>query len=115
LPEAAFVAALKGRYDAIPDEILADREIMDLYLPILRADLEMIEHYEYTPEPPLECPISAFGGTADPTTTEAELDEWRRQTAAGFNVRMFAGDHFFPKTSRERFVDAVREECEGFL
>jgi medium-chain acyl-[acyl-carrier-protein] hydrolase len=86
-----------------------------MYLPPLRADLEMIEHYHYTPEPPLDCPIAVFGGTDDPTVTRRQLDEWRRQTSAGFSLRMFPGDHFFPKTSREAFVQAVRDECEAVL
>lgn len=115
LSEPAFIAALQARYNAIPDAILADREMMTLYLPVLRADFEMIEEYVYTPEPPLECPISVFGGTDDPTVTPSQLEDWRRQTSAGFNVRLFPGDHFFPKTSREAFVQAVREECQVFL
>jgi medium-chain acyl-[acyl-carrier-protein] hydrolase len=115
LSEPEFVAALQARYNAIPDVILADREMMALYLPVLRADLEMIEKYVYAPEPPLACPITVFGGTDDPTATPSQLAEWRQQTSAGFKVRMFPGDHFFPKTSREAFVQAVREECQVFL
>ncbi len=115
LPEPEFVAELQARYNAMPDAILADREMMTLYLPVLRADLEMIENYVHVPEPPLECPITVFGGTDDPTVTRSQLEEWRRQTSAGFNVRMFPGDHFFPKTNREAFVQAVREECHVFL
>jgi medium-chain acyl-[acyl-carrier-protein] hydrolase len=115
LPEPAFIAELQARYHAIPDAILADREMMTLYLPVLRADLEIIETYVHAPESPLDCPITVFGGTADPTVTRGQLEGWRRQTSAGFNVRMFPGDHFFPKTSREAFVEAVREECQVFL
>jgi medium-chain acyl-[acyl-carrier-protein] hydrolase len=115
LPEPAFIAALQARFNAIPDAILADREMLTLYLPVLRADLEMIENYVYTPEPPLECPITVFGGTDDPTVTCNQLEEWRRQTSAGFNVRMFPGDHFFPKRCREAFVEAVGEECQAAL
>jgi surfactin synthase thioesterase subunit len=115
LSESEFLAELEARYNAIPAAILADREMMRLYLPVLRADLEMMEKYIYAPEPPLECPISVFGGTDDPTVTGSQLQEWRSQTSASFNIRLFPGDHFFQKTSRGAFVQAVRDECEVVL
>jgi surfactin synthase thioesterase subunit len=115
LPEPEFLASLQARYNAIPDTILADREMMTVYLPLLRADFEMIEKYVHVPEPPLECPITVFGGMGDPTVTRNQLEEWRHQTSADFRVRMFPGDHFFPKTNREAFVQAVCDECQVFL
>jgi medium-chain acyl-[acyl-carrier-protein] hydrolase len=115
LSEPAFIAELQARYHAIPDTILADREMMRLLLPVLRADMEMGEKYVHAPEPPLECPLTVFGGADDPTVTLSQLEEWRRQTSASFTVRMFPGDHFFPRTSRELFVEAVRDECRMLL
>ncbi len=115
LPEPEFIAALQARYNAIPHAILADRELMTLYLPVLRADMEMSEQYVHVPEPPLECPMTVFGGSDDPTVSPSQLEEWRPQTSAAFKVRVFPGDHFFPKTSRAAFVQAVRDECQAFL
>lgn len=115
LPEPAFLAAVQARYGAIPEAIRTDRELMALYLPALRADLAMAESYVHVPEPPLACPITGFGGIDDPTVPRGQLEEWRHQTSAAFNIRMLPGDHFFPRTSREAFVQALREECESCL
>jgi medium-chain acyl-[acyl-carrier-protein] hydrolase len=115
LPDRDFLAAVHTRYNAIPDAILANREILALYLPVLRADFEMIEQYVHVPEPPFDCPITVFGGTEDSTVTRSQLEQWRRHTSAEFHVRMFPGDHFFPKTSRVAFVQAVLDECHVFL
>lgn len=115
LPEPEFLAALQARYRAVPDAILADRDMMAVYLPVLRADLTMVEHYVYVPEPPLDCPMAVLGGMDDPSVTRSQLEEWRGQTSAEFTVRMFPGNHFFPRTCREAFVQAVRNECDVFL
>jgi medium-chain acyl-[acyl-carrier-protein] hydrolase len=115
LSEPQFLAALQARFGAIPDALLADRELLTMYLPVLRADLEMIEKYVYRPEPPLDCPISVFGGTDDPTVTRSQLEGWCEQTTGGFSLTMFSGDHFYPRLSRDGFVEAVREQCESCL
>jgi medium-chain acyl-[acyl-carrier-protein] hydrolase len=115
LTEAQFISELQHRYNAIPDVILADRELMTLYLPVLRADLEIIEKYLYQPEEPLACPISVFGGTEDPTISAGQLKDWRLQTSGAFRLRMFPGDHFFPKTSREKFVEAIAEDLRAVI
>ncbi len=49
--------------------------------PTVRADLKVSETYVYTEEPPLDCPITAFGGLADPTLLREEIDAWRHLDA----------------------------------
>ena len=116
LPDAAFVAEIRRRYDGIPDAILQDRELMQLFLPTLRADLELIETYVYEPdqpdqpdrpEGPLDCPLAVFGGQQDPRTSVASLDAWRSQTRGPFTLRMFPGGHFFVQASRPAVVQEV--------
>ena len=115
LPDREFVIAVCRRYNAIPQAILADKDMLQVFLPVLRADLEMIQAYIYVPEPPLACPISAFGGLQDPTTAEADLNGWRSHTACTFSLRMFRGDHFFPRAVPAAFTRAVAEELNGSL
>jgi medium-chain acyl-[acyl-carrier-protein] hydrolase len=107
LPDADFLAALDDRFNAIPPVIRDDCTARDYYLPILRADTAMLETYLYRPEPPLECPIAAFGGLADPEITEANLQGWREQTAGGFTVTMFPGSHFYVRDNRPALVRAL--------
>ncbi len=107
LPDGAFVAEIRRRYDGIPDAILQDRDLMQLFLPTLRADLELIETYAYRPGPPLDCPLSVFGGQQDPRTSVASLDAWRSQTRGPFTLRMFPGGHFFVQAARPAVVQEV--------
>jgi medium-chain acyl-[acyl-carrier-protein] hydrolase len=94
LPEKEFLAELR-RLNGMPCELLEHKELMEIMLPILRADFAVYETYVYTSEPPLNCPISAFGGLQDHTVKDNDLEAWRAETNASFSLRMFPGNHFF--------------------
>lgn len=115
LSEEELIRQLRIRYDAIPEAILADEELMKIFLPILRADLGMLEQYVYTPEDPLAVPMSAFGGVEDRAVPEADLEKWREQTNADFRLRMLPGGHFFPKSSAARLLEAIQSDLAGNL
>jgi medium-chain acyl-[acyl-carrier-protein] hydrolase len=96
LPDKEFLAELR-RLSGTPSDLLDHKELMEVMLPILRADFAMYETYLYSAEPPLDCPISAFGGLQDRRVSISDLEAWRTQTSATFSLRMFPGDHFFLK------------------
>lgn len=110
LPTSLFLKELERRYNGIPAAVLQDREMMNLFLPVIRADVEIIETYNYQTETPLECPISAFGGTQDSEVSREDLAAWRDQTSDSFVLRMFPGNHFFLNDAREIVLRAVSEE-----
>jgi medium-chain acyl-[acyl-carrier-protein] hydrolase len=97
LPDPEFLAGLR-RLGGIPDAVFHDPEIMQLFLPILRADFTANETARTPHEPPLGCPISALGGLTDDRASAGELDAWRVQTTAAFEREIFAGGHFFLQT-----------------
>ncbi|HEY7419011.1 MAG TPA: thioesterase domain-containing protein, partial [Ktedonobacteraceae bacterium] len=79
-------------------------------LPLLRADFAVCEMYDYLPEPPLDCSISAFGGVEDSYLAYEDLAAWREQTSAPFTLRVFPGGHFFLRSSEEQLLQALRED-----
>lgn len=101
------------RFGGTPDAVLASRELLGLLLPIIRADFELLETYRCEPEPPLEIPITAFGGIDDVEVAPHQLADWSEQTAAGFNMRFFPGDHFFLKSAQEQLLAAVALELQS--
>ncbi len=109
LPKAAFLAELERR-NGIPRELLAERELLDLLLPMVRADFMVYETAVYDSEPPLPrtCPINAFGGVADPLVSREALAAWREQTAGAFQLSLFAGDHFFLRTAESELLQALQ-------
>jgi surfactin synthase thioesterase subunit len=110
LNDAEFLEQVKSRYSAIPEEVLAQPELVELLLPALRADMGIVEAYSCTPEPPLECPIRCFGGTTDHTVPREHLDAWREQTRGPFSLREFPGGHFFLFDSPNEVLAALRTE-----
>lgn len=115
LPEAAFVAELRRRYNAIPQPILENNELMQLFLPCLRADFAMLETYVYTTESPLDCPISVFGGLQDGAVSANGLEAWRNQTSSPFTLQMFSGDHFFLHNPKSRFLQSLSQQLHEIL
>lgn len=93
-----------------PAKLLEHAELMELILPIMRADLEVCETYAYQAEEPLPFPITAFGGSEDPGLTQEDLRAWREQTQGAFQLRMFAGDHFFVDGQRANVMRVIREQ-----
>jgi surfactin synthase thioesterase subunit len=94
LSDAAFVDAVR-RMAGTPERVLQDPELVQLILPALRADFELVEDYRYLDGPPLACPISAFGGVGDDMVDRSELASWAEQTGGPFALRMLPGNHFF--------------------
>jgi medium-chain acyl-[acyl-carrier-protein] hydrolase len=110
LPDEQFLFALRA-FNGIPESVLANNELLNLLIPVLRADLQICETYQYKEEPPLECRISVFGGWSDPRVTRVELEAWSLQAKEGsVRLRMFSGDHFFPATARRSLLKAVAND-----
>lgn len=96
LSDAAFVGELGRRYGGGPSDVLADAELREVFLPILRSDLKLVETYRHGPETMLHCPIVGFAGASDPTVSEAGLNAWGDLTTGKFTAQRFPGDHFYP-------------------
>jgi medium-chain acyl-[acyl-carrier-protein] hydrolase len=114
LPEAEFMNELR-RLNGTPKEVLEHEELMQLMLPILRADFTICETYDYGPEPPLDCPITAFGGFRDESVTPDRVEAWREQTRATFLVHMLSGDHFFLHSAQAILLQILSQELNQLL
>ncbi len=95
LDDNDLVRTVVKLFGGIPAAVLAEPELMQLLLPILRADLTAVETYSYDPGPPLHAAISAFGGQSDEQISLSDLQGWGEQTREPFDVRLFPGGHFY--------------------
>lgn len=107
LPDDEFIAEVNRRYGGIPRALLAERELLDLFLPTLRADLTALETFSPRQRSPLAVPITAFGGSDDDMTPRAHLEAWSSETTAAFRVRVFSGGHFYLEPRRAEVVADV--------
>ena len=114
LPEDELIEELR-RLNGTPKEVLEHPELLSLLLPVLRADFEVIQTYQYIEGPPLDCPISAFGGLEDADVGRDKLEGWREQTTAAFALRILPGDHFFLHSSRATLLRILSQEIGQVL
>ncbi len=114
LPEPEFIQKLRA-FEGTPAEILDNPEIRQLFLPVLRSDFALREHYAYEAEPPLSCPITAFGGVSDHEVSRSRLEAWHELTNDRFTVSMFSGGHFFLHTARDLVLQELRNVLDGCL
>ena len=114
LSEPEFLNEL-GRLNGTPKAILEDTELMELFLPILRADFATLETYVYTPKPRLNCPITVLGGLQDYEVSCEVLEAWREQTNANFSMQMFQGDHFFINSNQSTLLQFLNRELQTIV
>ncbi|MBE9040675.1 thioesterase [Oscillatoriales cyanobacterium LEGE 11467] len=111
LPSSEFLTALR-RLNGTPSEFFENLELMELALPILRADFAVVETYSYLREEPLSCPISVFGGLQDPKTTVNFLKAWQAQSTQDISLHLFSGDHFFIHSDRNEFLKLLVRDLQ---
>jgi medium-chain acyl-[acyl-carrier-protein] hydrolase len=111
LPDDEFIQTLRD-LNGTPKEVTEHPELMELMLPLLRADFAICETYTYRPEGPLECPLSVYGGMQDTDVPRERLEAWREMTTGRFSLRIFPGDHFFLTSSEPLLLSAVGRELE---
>jgi surfactin synthase thioesterase subunit len=110
LPNGQFVEAVQRRYAGIPAAVAESPDLLELLLPRLRADFEVLETYAYAASDPVACPISVFGGLEDATVTASDLDAWRAHTSGRLRTRMLPGPHLFLQGQRDAMLAAVAED-----
>lgn len=114
LSDGEFVERLR-KFNGTPEEVLQNEELLQLFLPILRADFSVVYDYSFQPSPPLSCPIVAFGGTDDPDVPEESLSAWNKHTKASFQYHIYPGDHFFMNAFKESMLTVISQELEKWL
>ena len=101
LPDTEFVQKIQEKYSGIPTILIENPAMLALFIPIIRADLTIVETYKYKQEPPLSCPITVIRGDSDHLINDTGLAAWREQTHKTYNSISLAGDHFSLLTNHE--------------
>jgi surfactin synthase thioesterase subunit len=104
-----FIDELHRFAGGTPEALLKNEELMEIFLPMLRADFTADETYVYHQGEILNCPFYVFGGANDNEALFDEIDAWNRYTISTFRLKMFQGDHFFIKTRRIAILRSISE------
>lgn len=113
LPDRAFIDQMQARYEGIPQAILDEPEMLALLLPILRADIEISETYQYRDEAPLDVPMHVYGGITDRAVTTEQLAAWQAHSTRTITHRMFPGGHFFVVEHEAELIGDIRAHLDA--
>lgn len=108
LPEPELIEWL-DKVEGISAEVREYPELLKLMLPTLRADLEIVDTYQYEERPPLGCPIHVLMGVDDPEVTPAEAKAWRDHTSGDFGLVPMRGGHFCVHENVDQAVSVMED------
>jgi surfactin synthase thioesterase subunit len=108
LTDAEVVRVLDEQFGGIPPEVMQYPELIEIALPALRSDFEVLERYRPLREAPLNLPITALGGLDDPWSARHRLQAWQDCTTQVLDVQMFPGGHFYIDACLDAVLQLVR-------
>ncbi|MFC4017172.1 thioesterase domain-containing protein [Micromonospora sp. GCM10011542] len=99
----------------LPAGLLEHPELVELLMPLLRADFDRVDGYRYESGEPLPVPIVAFSGRSDRAVTHEQSAAWRVHTAAGFTLHELDGGHFFLHDALPELAAVIRADLTAAL
>ncbi|WP_170973334.1 alpha/beta fold hydrolase [Rhizobium sp. FKY42] len=83
------------RLGGTQEEVLANEELLQLFLPMIRTDFQLTESYRPCRPTKILSPVLALRGKADAEVSEADIEAWEEIAADRFECRSYDGDHFY--------------------
>lgn len=100
-----FKAELR-RLGGVPEEVLENSELYDLFSPIMRADFEILEKGENTENGlMIHTPIYAMMGSEE--STKDHIGNWKKFTTKKFTSEIVSGNHFFINEHPEKIAEVI--------
>lgn len=99
----------------LPDTLLSNREMLDIFSKIIGADVRMTEKYIMTPDRfRFSCDITVMYAEDDLFTDREMMEGWRRFSDGKCNLLKFYGGHFYYLKQKEEICrhicDALKQE-----
>ena len=92
LPDDAFLQEM-STLGGLPQEVLECKELVDLFLPIMRADVRLEEGSLASGPQAIDCNMSVLYSTQD--DEGGQMEQWRRCAGRLCDFHQFEGTHFF--------------------
>jgi surfactin synthase thioesterase subunit len=92
----------------LPPAVLEIQELLELFLPIIRADIRALEEYDYQQQSPYNVPVTAMAGLSE-EIDESALSDWQLETTQPLRMRWFEGNHFFILDHLDSIADLLMQ------
>ncbi len=107
LPHDEFIAELRD-LNGTPKEVLENKELMELLLPLLRADFKIADTY-VAAQCALPIPIHVFHGVDDEILNE-HVTAWQELTTQPYQLTEFSGGHFFIHQYADEMISIINQQ-----
>lgn len=108
LPDEVFISEIM-KMGGTPKEVLENKPLLDLFLPVLRNDFKIIENYQYIEKSKkIQCGISVLNGNDDIIPANGLLS-WKNHSINDFELINFNGGHFFIKDDFNNVLNYVNK------
>ena len=114
LPDSQFLAAVAA-LGGVPEIVLRDRDLQQMVIGVMRADLTMAERRSYIERGPLETPLFVYTADTDPLVNLDEAPEWQQHSVASCVVRKYRGGHFFIQDTKSSFFADLAKDVTSVI
>ncbi|WP_280403518.1 thioesterase II family protein [Nocardia brasiliensis] len=111
LADAEFLAGVQ-RFAGYRHAAFDDPELVEVLLPVLRADVQMHENYRATSTEPLSVPITALRGERDELVSREQAEQWTTVTRGRFTYRELPGGHMYLVDEPEQLLRLIAGSSE---
>lgn len=103
------------QYNGVPREILNNPDYIEIFLPTIRADFQMVETYQCRHKTPLNVSTLVCYGREDISLWRGELSRWKRHTPPPVDLESFPGRHFYLTAQRNQLVAAIVDRLASMV
>lgn len=108
LPDYEFVEEIR-KFGGLSKEVLEFKPLLDLFLPVIRADLKIVETYQYNNDhKKIYSNITLLRGDKD-NITEDDMLRWDDITLKKSKLFNFSGGHFFIYEHENSIMNIINE------
>lgn len=108
LPKDELIEELR-LLGGVTEDVLNEPDIMDFFLPIIRADFQAIESFKYFETAPLNVPMTIAIGTQEKVSSD-QAKSWQHETRFPLEIMQFHGNHFFIFDHAKRILNLISEK-----
>lgn len=112
LPDGKLIEELQ-KLGGTNRDALANDEVIRMVLPVVRADYQIIENYQYVPGPKLSVPIYVHNGGSDSRVSIEEANLWQAHTSSTCETHVHSGGHFYLSDNTESLVTHIKRIIEA--
>lgn len=89
------------------EEVLENQELLDVFLPLIRADMRLVENYEWKTRDLLHTDITVLAGNQDVIAVD-QMEAWKETTSGACQLSVYEGDHFFIHKHYEVIAEQIK-------